>query len=87
LRLVNLGMGLSGVGMNGPMPPALTRSASFWQRALEKEMLHSSKTPWRSWGRSVHERVWELIGRTTVSSSGVHLIGMVAVVAVKVVRV
>jgi CO dehydrogenase/acetyl-CoA synthase delta subunit len=35
----------------------------------------------------VHEGVWELIGRTTVSSSGVHLIGMVAVVAVKVVRV
>jgi hypothetical protein len=37
-----------GGGRDVPMPLALMRSASLAQRGLEKEMLHSSKTPWRS---------------------------------------
>jgi hypothetical protein len=77
-------------GRDVPMPPgAPTRSASLPQRALEKEMLHSSKTPWRSWGVGLVDAVVggaRCGGRTMESSSGVHLMGMAAVDGVDAAR-
>ena len=43
---------------NLPMLAARTRAAIFSHRALLKEMLHSSKTPWRSWCRRQSKTIW-----------------------------